>query len=193
MKKSHLALLVGVIAILTGAVIFNRTGLRSGGKPANGLKAAPDFSLKRSNGETVHLADWKDSMVVVHFWASWCPPCVPEIPEILAAAKKLPKDKSGRKIHWLLVSEDQTWEKAHTILKEETLPENVTAVLDPEAVVSDLFGSYQFPETYLVLRDGGLAAKWIGAQEWTSKWGDSVLEGMESASRFNTNVKAPGP
>ncbi len=191
MKKSHLALLVGVIIILFGAVLFNRSELQSSAKPTDGLKVAPDFSLKRSNGEVVRLADWKDSMVVVHFWASWCPPCIPEIPEILAAAKKLPKDKSGRAIHWLLVSEDQTWEKAHTVLKEETLPENVTAVLDPEAVVSDLFGSYQFPETYLILRDGALASKWIGAQEWTGKWGDTVLEAMESSSRFGTNVKPP--
>lgn len=161
-------------------------------KPAHGLKPAPAFSLERSNGETVRLDNWKDEVVIVHFWASWCAPCIPEIPEILAAAKKLPKDQSGRTIHWLLVSQDASWEKAHSILREETLPENVVAVLDPDAKVSDLFGSYQFPETYFVLRDRGIAAKWIGAQDWTGKWGDEVLSGIESASRFNQIPKA-GP
>ncbi len=192
MKRSHLFLLFGVTAVLAGGVYFGQSALRPSAKPGGGLKAAPDFRLKRANGETVHLADWKDSIVIVHFWASWCPPCVPEIPEILAAAKKLPKDKNGRAIHWLLVSQDPIWEKAHTVLKEDTLPENVVSVLDPEAAVSDSFGSYQFPETYLILRDGGLAAKWIGAQEWTGKWGDSVLDGIESASRFNSLAKTPG-
>jgi thiol-disulfide isomerase/thioredoxin len=192
MKRSHLALLVGVVLVLSGEVVFHGSDFFKSTKPADGLKPAPEFTLKKANGDSVRLSDWKDSVVVVHFWASWCPPCVPEIPEILAAAKKLPKDKSGRAIHWLLVSQDQTWEKAHTVLHEETLPENVVAVLDPEAHVSDLFGSYQFPETYLVIRDGGLAAKWIGAQDWTGKWGDTVLEAIESASRFNSVPKPAG-
>jgi cytochrome c biogenesis protein CcmG/thiol:disulfide interchange protein DsbE len=190
MKRSHLALLFGVIIVLAIALVSSRTDLFRGSKPpADGLKPAPDFTLLRSSGKSVHLADWKDEIVIVHFWASWCAPCIPEIPEILAAAKKLPKDQSGRAIHWLLVSEDQTWEKAHSVLKEETLPENVTAVLDPEAKVSDAYGTYQFPETYFILRDGGLAAKWIGAQDWTGKWGERVVEGIESASRFNALPK----
>ncbi|MBS1961929.1 MAG: TlpA family protein disulfide reductase [Bdellovibrionales bacterium] len=191
----RLNLVLGIVVVLILAVSgYYKSGYRASmdNPPANGAKRAPDFTLNRADGKAVKLSDWKDEIVVVHFWASWCPPCLPEIPEILGAAKKLPKDKSGRAIHWLLVSQDQTWEKAHSVVKEETLPENVTLVLDPEAKVSDAFGSYQFPETYLVLRDGGLAAKWIGAQEWSGKWGDSVLEGIESASRFNSLPKAPG-
>jgi len=190
MKRSHLSIVIGVVVLLAAGVLYQLQAPTSA-VPADGLKPAPDFTLKRSNGEAVQLSKWKNEVVIVHFWASWCPPCIPEIPEILAAAKKLPKDQSGRKIHWLLVSEDATWEKAHAVLKEETLPENVTAVLDPDAKVSDLFGSYQFPESYFVTRDGGLAAKWIGAQEWTGKWGDAVLTGIESSSRFNS-VPRPG-
>lgn len=193
MQRKKFVLIVGLIAAFLVAGYFASSSLRPVSKPADGLKIAPDFTLKKSNGESIHIAEWKDHMVVVHFWASWCAPCIPEIPEILAAAKRLPKDKNGRAIYWLLVSQDQTWEKAHSILKEETLPENVFAVLDPEAQVSDRFGSYQFPETYLITRDRGLAAKWIGPQEWTGKWGDSVIDGIEGASRFNGMAKPSGP
>lgn len=184
--------LILITAILAWQYKAELRGLGSA-KPADGLKLAPDFTLERSNGEKIHLASLRDHVVVVHFWASWCAPCIPEIPEILAAAKKLPKDQVGRPIHWILVSQDETWEKAHSIVKEETLPENVVLVLDPKTEASDLFGSYQFPETYLILRDRGLAAKWIGAQEWTGKWGDEILAGIESASRFNRLPKGNNP
>lgn len=193
MKRSHFALLVGVIVVLGSTVYFGRTSFFSSKAvvtPKDGLKPAPDFTLKTSAGKAVRLSDWKDEAVIVHFWASWCPPCIPEIPEILSAAKRLPKDQNGRPIHWLLVSQDQTWEKAHSIVNEDALPENVVVVLDPEAKVSDLFGSYQFPETYFLTRDHGIASKWIGAQEWTGKWGDDAINGIESASRFGQLPRA---
>jgi thiol-disulfide isomerase/thioredoxin len=120
----------------------------------------------------------------VHFWASWCGPCVPEIPEILAAAKKTPKDQSGRDIYWVLISQDASWDKATSVLKEEMLTTNVISIIDPEAKVSDQFGTYQFPETYLVNRDGGIAAKWIGSQQWSGAWGEKVAVGIESLSRL---------
>lgn len=150
----------------------------------DGLKKAPEFSLERFGGKKFGSKDFRDHVVVVHFWASWCGPCIPEIPEILSAAKKTPKDQDGRDIYWLIVSQDQTWEKAHTILKEEMLTTNVISVLDPEAKVSDQFGTYQFPETYLINREGGIAAKWIGSQGWSGAWGAKVGQGIESLSRL---------
>lgn len=158
---------------------------------ADGMKLAPPIELPRADGKIVKVKDLKDHVVIVHFWAAWCPPCIPEITEILAAAKKLPKDQKGRPIYWLLVSQDPSWEKAHSILKEEMLSENVISVLDAEARVSDSFGSYQFPETYLITRGGGIAAKWIGAQEWNATWGEKALQGIESLSRENKVPSGP--
>ncbi|MBC7386635.1 MAG: TlpA family protein disulfide reductase [Cryobacterium sp.] len=185
-RKPHY-FIVALLTIVLGTVAwinFNGgwSGSRSGAGD-DGLKPMPSIQLPKSDGAQIKTSDWKDEVLVVHFWAAWCPPCIPEIAEILKAAKRLPKDKSGRKIHWLLVSQDPDWAKAHSILPESALPEGVTSVLDSEAKVSDSFGSYQFPETYLITREGKIAAKWIGAQEWSGNWGEHALQGIETLSR----------
>jgi thiol-disulfide isomerase/thioredoxin len=188
MRKLNWVLVVLVAASLVYVSSLRRETrkiLMGGQARTDGLKQAPVFTLKRSNGDEVDIAKWRDEVIIVHFWASWCPPCLPELPEILSAAKKLPKDQEGRAIRWLFISQDQTWEKALSILPESHLPENAVSVLDPEAKVSDLFGTYQFPETYLITRDGGIAMKWIGPQEWSGSWGNMAIGGIESLSRLN--------
>ncbi len=178
-------ILLAVIAALIsiGIYFMNSSGTVLKTMP-DGLKKSPEFSLSQSSGKFFGSKDFNDHVVIVHFWASWCAPCIPEIPEILSAAKKLPKDNDGRAIYWVLVSQDQSWDKAQSILKPEMLTENVISVIDPEAKISDSYGTYQFPETYLLNRDGGIAAKWIGSQQWSGDWGAKVSQGIENLSRL---------
>lgn len=170
---------LGLVALLSFGV-FSKFGPK---ESTSGLREAPAFKLPIADGKSFELSSLKDHVVVVHFWAAWCPPCLPEIPEILGAAKKLPKDQDGKPIYWVFITQDPDWEKAHKILPESMLTENVISVIDADAKISDLYGSYQFPETYLVNRDGEIAAKWIGPQEWSAGWGDQALYGIETLSR----------
>lgn len=182
-SRKPLLMVVTIFVLVIGAVAYQGFG----GKSAvltDGLKPAPAFELPRSDGKSLKLSDLKDHVLVVHFWAAWCPPCIPEITEILAAAKRQPKDQEGRPIYWVFISQDPTWEKARSILRDDLLPENAISLLDSEAKVSDQFGSYQFPETYLVNRAGGITAKWIGALDWSGVWGARALAGIESLSRL---------
>src|SRR5699024_5525013 len=89
-------------------------------------------------------------------------PCVHEIPAFLEFARGF----VGKPVHFVAVSLDDDWAKAHTILRETALPPNVISVLDVEKAVSDAFGSYQFPETYLLTQDLRIYDKYVGAQDW---------------------------
>jgi thiol-disulfide isomerase/thioredoxin len=127
-------------------------------------RAAPSYELRDSAGKVHTLADLKGHAVVVHFWASWCPPCLPEIPEWLAFAGRW-KDKNVR---FVAISLDKQWADALKILPQEKLPEGTLSLLDATLELPEKFGTYQYPETYLLNTEHKIVSKWIGAQKWDS-------------------------
>ena len=64
------------------------------------------------------------------------------------------------------MSLDETWKQVHTILESKGLDENVLSLLDADAKISGLYGSYQFPETYLINKKQMIMTKLIGPQKW---------------------------
>jgi thiol-disulfide isomerase/thioredoxin len=125
-------------------------------------RPAPRFELPQADGKPFRLESFKGNAVIVHFWASWCPPCLGEIPKWLAFAAKM-RDKPVR---FVAISLDQDWEHALKILPVSAVPANTVSVLDREQKLPDPFGTYQYPETYLLDRDLKIVSKWIGPQEW---------------------------
>lgn len=131
------------------------------------VRPAWEFTLKREDGKDFELKSLKGKNVfLVHFWASWCAPCIDELPELIQMTKSLVDSKSEVKI--VLVSLDTSWKDANKILKDLKLNPNTISLLDPKTKVSDLYGSYQFPETFLVDKDFKIRMKWIGPQKWNS-------------------------
>lgn len=130
------------------------------------IKPAPLFELKDQSGNLKKLSSYKGQAVLVHFWASWCPPCIKELPEILKFAGELEKDSTLL----ILISLDTSWEEAMTVFpKKIKLSSNVISVLDPDSKVNDAYGSYQYPETYLLNRNLEIVTKWVGPQKWDAK------------------------
>ncbi len=140
------------------------------------LQQAPDFKLKDSKGKEVKLSDYASKPVVLHFWASWCAPCIDEIPQWLKAAK----DLESLGISWIAVSLDSSWDSASKILKDSDLPANAISLIDTAMEIPETFGSFQFPETYAINGQGKIAMKWVGTQDWKS---DPIVSKLKEIAR----------
>jgi peroxiredoxin len=155
----------GVFAIL----LF--TSCYGGSRPKHIGDAAPDFTLQDSDRK-VTLSDYHGQVVVLNIWASWCPPCVEETPALIAMQQKL-KDKG---VTIVAVSIDEDADAYHRFIKDHGV--NFLTVRDPDRKTANLYGTFGWPETYIIDRKGVIRRKFIGAADWTSPEITSYLENL---------------
>jgi len=152
-RRSSLLVIIGLISTLTGCYTGNHPG-RIGSK-------APDFTVQDSD-HTVTLSQFRGQVVVLNFWATWCPPCIEETPA-LVRMQSLMKSKG---VTVLAVSIDADDAAYHKFLKDYNV--NMVTVRDESRKTSDLYGTFGWPETYIIDRQGVIRRKFIGAVNWTS-------------------------
>jgi thiol-disulfide isomerase/thioredoxin len=108
----------------------------------------PDFSFQTMDGQSFNLYDFKDiDQVIVHFWASWCAPCVVEFPHLIKHAQMNPT------LEILAFSSDRNPEKIDRFLEEHapSLPENFKIIHDGDrAITNQKFSVFQLPETFIL-------------------------------------------
>jgi cytochrome c biogenesis protein CcmG, thiol:disulfide interchange protein DsbE len=139
-----------------------------GSKPRAIDRPAPDFKVQDSD-RTVSLDQFKGKVVVLNFWASWCPPCVEELPSLM----QMQTDLQNKGVVVVGVSVDADAADYEKFLKDHNV--NFVTVRDPGqqnktgviAEVSSKYGTYRFPETYIIDRDGMVRRKLIGAVNFT--------------------------
>ncbi|MCW5978570.1 MAG: TlpA family protein disulfide reductase [Bryobacteraceae bacterium] len=122
---------------------------------------APDFSIRADSGQTISRGDFGGRLLVLNFWATWCPPCIEEMPSLDEFQKQF-RD-AGVVVLGVSVDED---EGAYRRFLERAGVSFSTA-RDPEAALADKFGTYRYPETYVINRDGKVVQKIIGEADWT--------------------------
>lgn len=122
-------------------------------------KPAPDFAVTDS-GRTVRLSDFHGRVVVLNFWATWCLPCVEELPSLLAMQHRLPQ------ITVLAISQDEDPAAYRKFLLDNHV--DFLTLRDPSQRVPHLYGTIKIPETYIIDRNGILRRKFVSAQDWTS-------------------------
>jgi thiol-disulfide isomerase/thioredoxin len=173
-------LLTGILIIILGTCTYIYT-IGGGGKiERSGRRQAPEFSLKDHLNHDHTLQEARGKLTIIHFWASWCPPCLKEIPDLIEFAESW-KDKP---IQIYGVSLDENWENAEKIVTSSKLPSNFTSLIDLTGKTPEAYGTYQYPETYLLDGEGRIIVKWIGAQPWSSPGMQKALE--EALKRLNT-------
>ena len=172
MKRNKIYLLIGILIFVGGGVAFWRVGPESQNSNVSGAnaltaesKAAPDFSLSDYEGHSHRLSELKGNVIVLHFWASWCPPCLSEIPTWVELANHF----KNQPLRLVAVSLDEKWADAQKILPSAGLPENLLSLIDTQTHVPDLYGTYQYPETYVIGRDQKILVKLIGPQDWSGE------------------------
>jgi thiol-disulfide isomerase/thioredoxin len=146
-------------AIFLLATLALLAGCNRGSHPAQtGLKA-PDFTV--NDGITsVHLANYHGKVVLLNFWATWCPPCIEEMPSLLQLHHLDPN------IVIVAISIDEDPDAYASFLRNRHV--DLITVRDPQQSAANLFHTDMWPETYVIDRSGVIRRKFIGAQDWTS-------------------------
>jgi peroxiredoxin len=118
---------------------------------------APAWELKDVDGKTVKLSDYKGKVVVLDFWATWCPPCRKEIPGFVA----LQKQYGGQGLVVVGVSLD---EDGPAVVKKfmKANAVNYPVVMGTEAVTAAYGGVSSIPTTFVIGRDGTIVSKHVG-------------------------------
>lgn len=153
MGVKHFALLACIACLLA-------TACTTGGHPPRIGNEAPDFTVTDSQ-HTVQLSKLRGKPVLVNFWATWCPPCVEEMPSLVQLQKQM-----GNKVTILAVSEDADDAAYKQFIRDHGV--DLLTVREGSQKTSDVYGTFKYPETYVVDRTGKIVRKFIGATDWTS-------------------------
>jgi len=121
----------------------------------------PDLKLPDANGKMWSLADLKGRPVLLNFWATWCAPCVEEMPSLEKLASQVGKDAVV-----LAVSVDEDWATVRRFFLKGT---PLSVVWDETKEVPKKFGTEKFPETFLIDAEGKLRYYFINKRKWDSR------------------------
>lgn len=158
MSKTNTVKATILIAVLGGAA-YLALRLRQARPVAIG-DSAPNFSVPALPSGSMDLKDYRGQVVVVNLWATWCPPCVEETPSLVDFAEKM--RNHGVVVLGISVDEDET------ALQDFVQKNHISYPIgrDPDRSLSARFGTYQFPETYILDRRGLVAEKVVGPTDW---------------------------
>jgi thiol-disulfide isomerase/thioredoxin len=166
--------LAGLVALLWGPLAPGRGNhLAAAEAPAaSGIgeftplaapEPAPEVAFTTRGGETVNLADFKGRTVLVNLWATWCVPCIREMPSLDRLQAKL-----GNELAILAISQDRGGAKLVEPFLQKLDLKALTTYLDPKGEVGHAFGARGLPTSVLIDREGRMVGRLEGAAEWDS-------------------------
>ena len=157
--------IIVLIVILLGILILLQTkdspyNTSRGPQMVKGL-SAPNFRLPGLDGQMVSLTDYKGKVVLLNIWATWCPPCVEEMPSM----EKLYQELQGEGCEILAVSIDESGaQDVLPFMKKHKL--SFPALIDSRGTLKGLYQTTGVPESFIIDKDGMLVEKVIGPRDW---------------------------
>jgi peroxiredoxin len=140
--------------------------------------AAPPFALLDHEGKSVDLEAYRGKVVLLNFWATWCPPCRDEEPSL----RKLARAMDPARFQLLAVSVDEDgWPAIDKFFAGNAPPYAVA--LDQNARISQLYGTSKYPESYLIDSSGTLRLKFVGPRNWMDPAVFALLSSYGAAKR----------
>jgi len=163
---------IGTVVLLATCLL---AGCNKPETPAIEGNPAPDFTLKDLAGKPVQLSSLKGKVVLVNFWATWCPPCREEVPSMV----RLNQAMQGKPFQMLAISIDEGGKEAVESFFRKggvTLP----ALLDTDGKVAKRYGTTGVPETFVVDGKGVILKKVIGPMDWSAP---EVIAALDDLTR----------
>ena len=139
--------------------LFPMQGCNRGDHPQQVSRPAPDFQVHDAQ-HAANLSQFRGKVVVLNFWATWCAPCLDELPSL----QKLQEQMPGVQVFAVSIDDDDA--AYQQFLKQYDL--HILSVRDGSQGANLRFGSVRVPESFVIDRSGVIRRKFIGATDWTS-------------------------
>jgi peroxiredoxin len=166
-KKTAVSILVTALffAVVTnGPIAFKKeaAAIETSGSGLMTGKKAPDFELQTIDGKSMKLSDLKGKIVLVNFWATWCPPCKAEMPEMV----RFYNEHSSEKIEFLAVNltDSDSVSDVKKFAKEYKL--SFPVLLDSAGTIGNTYKTVSIPTTFVVNAKGIITEKHIGPMSY---------------------------
>jgi peroxiredoxin len=147
-------------ALLACLLLLVLSACYTGSRPPHIGSNAPEFTVQDAQNK-ITLSQYRGQVVVLNFWATWCPPCIEELPSLVEMQRRL----RAKGVIVLAVSVDVDESAYRRFVKDHNV--NLLTVRDPDQKSPALYGTHLFPETYVIDRNGVMRRKFIGAVDWT--------------------------
>ena len=188
MRWSHVfASLLLIILVGGGSAAEDNPGVPERARlgefiPASPLLPAPAISFVDLAGNTVSLSEFTGKIVLVNLWATWCEPCLREMPSLERMQSRL-----GDKITVVAVSEDRGGSKTVEPFIDKLGLKSIKTYLDPKSAAERAFKVQGLPTSFLIDRKGRILGRVEGAAEWDSP---ELLEVLKSFLSGDETIKA---
>lgn len=134
-------------------------------------KQPPAVEFTDANGEKIKFEDFQGKVILLNFWATWCPPCIDEMPSLDALQQQL----SEEGLSVVTLSFDRLGPKRIQDFFNRYKLENLKVYMDDQNIISKTLGAYSLPATFIIDKSGNIVGKYTGPADWASDDAKSLL------------------